>query len=42
MFMVDAIDEYVVGQLKEFKGKKLVLATNKGLKFDESEDGKKK
>ena len=42
MFMVDTIDEYVVGHLKEFEGKKLVPATNEGLKFNESEDGKKK
>ena len=31
-----------MGQLKEFEGKKLVPATNEGLKFNESEDGKKK
>ncbi|WJZ87887.1 hypothetical protein VitviT2T_007235 [Vitis vinifera] len=42
LFMVDTIDEYVVGHLKEFEGKKLVPATNEGLKFDESEDEKKK
>lgn len=40
--MVDAIDEYAVGQLKEFEGKKLVSATKEGLKLDESEDEKKK
>ena len=38
--MVDAIDEYAVGQLKEFEGKKLVSATKEGLKLDESEDEK--
>lgn len=27
LFMVDAIDEYVVSQLKEYDGKKLVSAT---------------
>ncbi|KAF8414293.1 hypothetical protein HHK36_002295 [Tetracentron sinense] len=42
IFMVDAIDEYAVGQLKEFEGKKLVSATKEGLKLDESEDEKKK
>ncbi|CAN6556171.1 unnamed protein product [Malus baccata var. baccata] len=42
LFMVDAIDEYAVGQLKEFEGKKLVSATKEGLKLDESEDETKK
>ncbi|KAA3456527.1 heat shock protein 83 [Gossypium australe] len=43
LFMVDAIDEYAVGQLKEYNGKKLVSATKEGLKLDEeSEDEKKK
>ncbi|KAF2310603.1 hypothetical protein GH714_015326 [Hevea brasiliensis] len=42
LFMVDAIDEYAVGQLKEFEGKKLVSATKEGLKIDESEDEKQK
>ncbi|MFS7916549.1 Heat shock protein 83 [Helianthus anomalus] len=40
--MVDAIDEYSVGQLKEFEGKKLVSATKEGLKLDETEDEKAK
>ncbi|KAF9591583.1 hypothetical protein IFM89_004637 [Coptis chinensis] len=37
LYMVDAIDEYVVGQLKEFEGKKLVSATKEGPKLDESD-----
>ncbi|KAI5655431.1 hypothetical protein M9H77_32618 [Catharanthus roseus] len=40
LFMVDAIDEYVVSQLKEYDGKKLVSATKEGLKLDESEEEK--
>ncbi|KAJ7561126.1 hypothetical protein O6H91_02G024800 [Diphasiastrum complanatum] len=42
LYMVDAIDEYAVGQLKEYDGKKLVSATKEGLKLDESEDELKK
>ncbi|KAL4595039.1 hypothetical protein ACB092_12G063100 [Castanea dentata] len=43
LYMVDAIDEYAVGQLKEYDGKKLVSATKEGLKLDdESEEEKKK
>jgi len=41
--MVDAIDEYAIGQLKEYDGKKLVSVTKEGLKLDdESEEEKKK
>jgi len=40
--MVDAIDEYAIGQLKEFEGKKLVSATKEGLKLDDSEEEKKR
>ncbi|KAI3873706.1 hypothetical protein MKX03_029436 [Papaver bracteatum] len=42
LYMVDAIDEYAVGQLKDYEGKKLVCATKEGLKLEESEDDKKK
>ncbi|CAM8894316.1 unnamed protein product [Rhodiola kirilowii] len=42
LYMVDSIDEYAIGQLKEYEGKKLVSATKEGLKIDESEEEKKK
>ncbi|KAK8481589.1 hypothetical protein V6N12_008196 [Hibiscus sabdariffa] len=42
LYMVDVIDEYVIRQLKEFEGKKLVSTTKKGLKLDESEDEKRR
>merc|ERR1711998_626347 len=38
LFMVDPIDEYCVGQLKEYDGHKLVCITKEGLKLAESED----
>ncbi|CAN6485225.1 unnamed protein product [Victoria cruziana] len=42
LYMVDAIDEYAVGQLKEFDGNKLVSATKEGLKLDETLEEKRK
>ncbi|KAI3889665.1 hypothetical protein MKX03_007687 [Papaver bracteatum] len=42
LYMVDSIDEYVVGKLKDYEGKKLVSATKEGFKLEESEDEKKK
>eukprot|EP01112_Ceratiomyxa_fruticulosa_P007203 TRINITY_DN1857_c0_g2_i1.p1 TRINITY_DN1857_c0_g2~~TRINITY_DN1857_c0_g2_i1.p1 ORF type:complete len:705 (-),score=196.57 TRINITY_DN1857_c0_g2_i1:178-2292(-) len=42
LYLVDPIDEYVVQQLKEFDGKKLVAVTKEGLNLDDSEDEKKK
>uniref|UniRef100_A0A0A9BAR4 Kinesin-like protein n=1 Tax=Arundo donax TaxID=35708 RepID=A0A0A9BAR4_ARUDO len=42
LYMVDSIDEYALGQLKDFEGKKLVSATNEDLKLDGGEDEKKK
>ncbi|KAJ8547593.1 hypothetical protein K7X08_011179 [Anisodus acutangulus] len=40
--MADAIDEYAVGQLKEYDGKKLVSATEEGLKLDDESEVEKK
>ncbi|KAM5572376.1 heat shock protein 83-like [Rosa sericea] len=42
LFMVEPIDEYAVGQLKEYDGKKLVSVTKEGLQLeDESEEEKR-
>jgi len=42
LYMTEPIDEYMVQQLKEFDGKKLVCITKEGVKFeDETEDEKK-
>ncbi|WJZ85722.1 hypothetical protein VitviT2T_005242 [Vitis vinifera] len=39
LFMVDALDEYVVDQMKEFERNNLISSTKESLKFDESGDG---
>jgi len=41
LYLVDPIDEYMVQQLKEFDGKKLVSCTKEGLDLDDTEDEKK-
>jgi molecular chaperone HtpG len=38
LYMVDAIDEYAVGQLKEYEGHKMVCITKEGLKLECTED----
>ncbi|KAG6781109.1 hypothetical protein POTOM_013994 [Populus tomentosa] len=42
LFMVDAIDEYIVSQLKEYDDKKLVPATKEGLTVEDDEEERKK
>jgi molecular chaperone HtpG len=42
LYLVDPIDEYMVQQLKEYDGKKLLSCTKEGLDLDDSEDDKKK
>merc|ERR1712078_819170 len=38
IYMIDPIDEYCVGQLKEYDGHKLVCVTKENLKLENSED----
>jgi len=38
LYMVDPIDEYVVQQMKDYEGKKLISVTKEGLKFEETEE----
>merc|ERR1712224_261203 len=38
IYMIDPIDEYCVGQLKEYDGHKLVCITKEGLKLDGTEE----
>merc|ERR1711977_505772 len=42
IYMVDPIDEYCVGQLKEYDGHKLVCITKEGLKLGESDEDVKR
>lgn len=42
LFMIEAIDEYCVQQLKEYEGKKLVCASKEGLNLEDTEEEKKK
>ena len=41
LFMTEPMDEYMVGQLKDFDGKKLICASKEGLEWDQTDDEKK-
>jgi molecular chaperone HtpG len=42
IYMVDSIDEYMVQQVKDYDGKKLVNCTKEGLDLEETEEEKKR
>ena len=42
LYLTDPIDEYMVQQLKEYDGKKLISCTKEGLDLEDTEDEKKK
>ena len=42
LYLVDPIDEYMVQQLKEYDGKKLISVTKEGLDLEDTDDEKKK
>jgi len=42
IYMTDPIDEYMVQQLKEYDGKKLISAAKEGLDLDDTEEEKRK
>ena len=41
LYLVDPIDEYMVQQMKEYDGKKLISCTKEGLDLDDTEEEKK-
>jgi len=42
LYLTDPIDEYMVQQLKEYDGKKLLSCTKEGLEMDDTEEEKRK